>query len=136
MSNRNFAYTFKLSNSITRINLPYSIKNVSKLKVKFVSYITATASQKIMTFKISQFNSNIYYDGTNIIKYSKIIALPPSTSTPIIYTNELAEPDVLIDDIVSNQNGITQLTIEILIDNLYSSDISASNPVIIELLIY
>jgi hypothetical protein len=135
MSNRNFAYTFKLSNSITRINLPYAITNVSKLKVKFVSYITATASQKIMTFKISQFNSNIYYDGTNIIKYSKIIALPPSTSTPIIYTNELAEPDVFIDDVVSSQNGITQLTIEILIDNLYSSDISASNPLHIEILI-
>ncbi len=136
MSNRNFAYTFKLSNSITRINLPYAITNVSKLKVKFVSYITATASQKIMTFKISQFNSNIYYDGTNIIKYSKIIALPPSTSTPIIYTNDMSEPDVFIDDIVSNQNGITQLTIEILIDNAYSSDISASNPLHIELLIY
>ena len=135
MSNRNFAYTFKLSNSITRINLPYAITNVSKLKVKFVSYITATASQKIMTFKISQFNSNIYYDGTNIIKYSKIIALPPSTSTPIIYTNELAEPDVFIDDVVSSQNGITQLTIEILIDNAYSSDISASNPLHIEILI-
>ncbi len=135
MSNRNFAYTFKLSNSITRINLPYAITNVSKLKVKFVSYITATASQKIMTFKISQFNSNIYYDGTNIIKYSKIIALPPSTSTPIIYTNDMSEPDVFIDDIVSNQNGITQLTIEILIDNAYSSDISASNPLHIELLI-
>ncbi len=136
MSNRNFAYTFKLSNSITRINLPYAITNVSKLKVKFVSYITATASQKIMTFKISQFNSNIYYDGTNIIKYSKIIALPPSISTPIIYTNDMSEPDVFIDDIVSNQNGITQLTIEILIDNAYSSDISASNPLHIELLIY
>ncbi len=136
MSNRNFAYTFKLSNSITRINLPYAITNVSKLKVKFVSYITATASQKIMTFKISQFNSNIYYDGTNIIKYSKIIALPPSTSTPIIFTNDMSEPDVFIDDIVSNQNGITQLTIEILIDNAYSSDISASNPLHIELLIY
>ncbi len=135
MSNRNFAYTFKLSNSITRINLPYAITNVSKLKVKFVSYITATASQKIMTFKISQFNSNIYYDGTNIIKYSKIIALPPSISTPIIYTNDMSEPDVFIDDIVSNQNGITQLTIEILIDNAYSSDISASNPLHIELLI-
>ena len=135
MSNKNFAYTFKLSNSITRINLPYAIMNVSKLKVKFVSYITASTSQKIMTFKISQFNSNIYYDGTNIIKYSKIIALPPSKSTPIIYTNELAEPDVLIDDVISNQNGITQLTIEILIDNAYSSDISASNPVHIELLI-
>ena len=135
MSNRNFAYTFKLSNSITRINLPYAIHNVSKLKVKFVSYTTASANQKIMTFKISQFNSNVYYDGTNIIKYSKIIALPPSTSTPVIYTNEQTEPDVFIDDIVSTQNGITQLTIEILIDNAYSADITGANPVHIELLI-
>lgn len=136
MSNVNFSYTFKLSNSITRINLPYAIKNVSKLKVKFVSYKTATADQKIMTFKISQFNNNVYYDGTSIIKYSKIIALPPTTSTPVIYDNQFTDPDVLIDENHISQNGISQLTIEILIDNAYSADITSTNAVYIEVLIY
>ena len=131
-----FSYTFKLSNSITRINLPYPIKNVSKLKVRFVSYITASANQKLMTFKISQFNSNIYYDGTSIIKYSKIIALPPSISTPIVYENLMPEADVVIDDSLPlTQNGISSLTIEIMIDNAYSNDINNGNPVFLELII-
>ena len=72
--NKSFAYTFKLSNSITRINLPFAINNVTKLKVKFVSYTTASSNQKIMMFKISQFNSNVYYNGVDIVKYSKILA--------------------------------------------------------------
>ena len=132
-----FSYTFKLSNSITRINLPYPIKNVSKLKVRFVSYITNSANQKLMTFKISQFNSNIYYDGTSIIKYSKIIALPPSISTPIVYENLMPEADVVIDDSLPlTQNGISSLTIEVMIDNNYSNDINGSNPLFVVLLIY
>ena len=133
--NKSFAYTFKLSNSITRINLPFAINNVTKLKVKFVSYTTASAGQKIMMFKISQFNSNVYYNGVDIVKYSKIIALPPSISTPIIYDNQTPEADVLIDDTPITQTGITRLTIEVLIDNLYSLDITSSNPIYIEILL-
>ena len=54
---------------------------------------------------------------------------------PIIYDNQTPEADVLIDDTPITQTGITQLTIEVLIDNLYSLDITSSNPIYIEILL-
>jgi len=127
-----FNYTFKLTDPVTRINLPYAIKNSESMRVKFLRYITASANNSTMMIKITGFNNNIFFDGTKTEFYAKMIGLPPTTQTPIIYEALVETPDVLIDK-VSSQNGISDLHIELLIDNQYLSDISPSNPVILEI---
>ena len=89
-----------------------------------------------MLIKVSYFNTHTYFDGTAIIKYSKALALPPSASTPLIYESNTNAYDVFVSERDGNTSGINNLTIEILIDGLFSSDISASNPVYIELIIF
>lgn len=135
-SNQN--YCFKLTSSLTKINLPYAIKNSSHLKIVFMKYIIATAAQALMLIKISYFNEHVYYNGTDIVKYAKAIALPPTASTPLIYESptSMLEYDVFVESRVGDSVGINSLTIEILIDNAFSSDISSSNPLYLEVLIY
>ena len=130
-----FSYCFKITSSVVMINLPYAIVNSESLKVNFCSYKTASANQKLLVFKITGFDTNYYYDGTDIIKYTKIIALPPSTATPIIYENTQPQPDVVVPS-SSSQTSISSLRIETTIDHAFSSDISPSNPIYLELTIY
>lgn len=129
-----FSYCFKLTNSVTHINLPFPIEKAEKLKMNFCSYKTATAGQQLLMFKINHFDTNYYYDGTNLIKYTKILMLPPSASTPIIYENQTQHYDVDFDT-ASLKKGLASLRIEILIDGEFSADISVSNPIHIELTI-
>ena len=44
-------YTFKLTSALTKISLPYAIKNSSNLKIIFLKYTVATVGQE----------SQIYY---------------------------------------------------------------------------
>ena len=81
-SNQN--YCFKLTSALTKINLPYALKNSSHLKIVFLKYTILTALQELLLIKISHFNKHIYFNGTDIIKYAKAIALAPSAGTPII----------------------------------------------------
>ena len=127
-----FNYTFKLTNSITRINLPYNITNSQFLRIKQARYQTASAGNQYMMIKISGFNNNIFFDGNKTEHYAKMLLLPPSTSTPIIYESYTEGPDVLIDKIAS-QNGISDLHIELLIDGVYSADININNSVLLEI---
>lgn len=127
-----FNYTFKLQNAVTRINLPYAIKNSNSLRIKQFRYITASSNNSYMMIKITGFNNNIYFDGTKKEHYAKILSLPPSTLTPVIYEALVETPDVLVDK-VSAQNGVSDLHIELLLDGAYSADISPSNPVFMEI---
>lgn len=127
-----FNYTFKITNPVTRINLPYTIKNSNSLRVKQCRYITASSNNSYMMIKITGFNNNVYFTGINTEHYTKIILLPPSTLTPVIYEVLTDTPDVLVDK-VSSQNGISDLHIELLIDGIYSSDISPNNAVLLEI---
>ena len=70
---QNYSYTFKLINSVSIINLPYAIQNARKLKIKFLRYITGSALNDTLIIKINQFNENVYYDGTRIIKCAKVL---------------------------------------------------------------
>jgi len=129
-----FNYCFKLTTNVSQINLPYAIPSAESLRVNFVSYKTASANQKTMLFKINHFDNNYFYDGVDLIKYTKIILLPPSNSTPVIFENLSNQADVKLDTTTS-QTSISSLRIEIMIDNAFSADISPSNPVYIELTI-
>ena len=77
----------------------------------------------------------IYFDGSNIIKYAKAIALPP-TASPLIYESNTNAYDVFVEERSHDNSGLNNLTVEILIDGLFSSDISPSNPLYLELEIY
>jgi len=132
-NNKNlFNYTFNLTNSITRVNLPYNITNSQFLRVKQARYITASANNKYMMIKISGFNNNIYFDGNKTEHYTKMLLLPPSTLTPILYEAYTESADVLVDKIAS-QNGISDLHIELLIDGVYSADVNINNPFLLEI---
>lgn len=129
-----FNYTLKLTDPIVRVNLPYVIHNTEELKVKFVRYITAQANQRVMFIKITNFNTNVYFDGSNILHYTKAIALPPSTSTPVIYESLVQDPDAFVEK-VTTQQGIHSLYVEVYIDGQIASDISDANPLLMEILI-
>jgi hypothetical protein len=127
-------YFFKLTSSSVEISLPYTLKNASKIKINFVKYTTASNSQSLMMFKINSFNENVYYDGTDIHKCVKILSLPDTSGTQLIYENTSQDFDVIINNKSAN-SGLTKINIETLIDFNYSSDISPSNPVYLEIII-
>ena len=132
----NQKYCFKLTSALTKINLPYALKNSSHLKIVFLKYTILTALQELMLIKISHFNKHIFFDGSNITKYAKAIALAPSAGTPIIYESNTNAYDVFVEERAQEDSGINNITIEILIDGLFSSDISAANPLYIELIVF
>ena len=131
---QNYSYTFKLINSVSIINLPYALQNAKSLKIKFVRYITASAGNDTMIIKINQFNENVYYDGLNIIKCAKVLPLPSTINTSFFYDNAFPEADI---EVLERANGFTlsSITIEILINNAYTADISAINPCYLEIAI-
>lgn len=128
------SYTFKLTSPITRVNLPFTIQNTNKLKIKFLRFITLNDNNFIMQLLISHFNTNTYYDGNTLIKLCKVIPLPNTSHTLIIYENQFSDPDLQLHD-VENNNAVSTVTIEIMIDGVYSNDINENNPVFIEILI-
>jgi len=132
---QNYSYTFKLINSVSIINLPYAIQNARKLKIKFLRYITASALNDTLIIKINQFNENVYYDGTRIIKCAKVLPLPSTINTSFFYDNAFPEPDIIVSERAQGFS-INSLTIELLINNSYSADISPTNPVYLELAIH
>ena len=129
---QNYSYTFKLINSVSIINLPYAIQNARKLKIKFLRYITGSALNDTLIIKINQFNENVYYDGTRIIKCAKVLPLPSTINTSFFYDNAFPEPDIIVSERAQGFS-INSLTIELLINNAYSADISPTNPVYLEL---
>ena len=132
---QNYSYTFKLINSVSIINLPYAIQNARKLKIKFLRYITGSALNDTLIIKINQFNENVYYDGTRIIKCAKVLPLPSTINTSFFYDNAFPEPDIIVSERAQGFS-INSLTIELLINNAYSADISPTNPVYLELAIH
>lgn len=130
-----FSYTFKLTSSKTQINLPVSIPTSKNLKIRFLRYTTASTGNEFMIIKITGFNRNYYYDGTNFLNCVKTIPLPSATNSLWIYENQLEQPDIFMDE-KQYYEGINQLIIELLINNTYSADINSGNPLYMELLIY
>ena len=87
-----------------------------------------------MIIKINQFNENVYYDGSQIIKCAKVLPLPSTINTSFFYDNAFPEPDIVVAERAVGFS-INSLTIELLINNSYSSDISPINPCYLEIAI-
>ena len=132
-----FSFALVITSQSQIISLPIK-KNisVSRMRIKSVSYNTASTGNKFILINIRGWNENsIYYDGNSVIPYTKFLLLPPSINTPILYTN----PYNTSFDVIKNdqQSELTNFTIDSLINNSVSlsNDISPSNPLYLELYI-
>jgi len=122
-------YNLKITNSIVDINLPRKITNISSIRIKQIRYKTASNNNEIMYIIIRDFTNKIYYDGsTNVIFYTKCIPLPNTTNT-LIFNENNEFNDVC--NIVPKDINI--LSLEVMINGLYSVDISPNNPLYLEL---
>ena len=127
------SFSMKITSPISTIDLPYSI-TFSKMKVKTMRYVTYTANNNYLLVNLQECNTNnTYFDSTTSKQYTKWIPLNPTISTFHYYENINDEWDFVVSNKEKNESTIRQFKLECLIDGAYSSDISASNPLYIEL---
>ena len=122
-------YSFLLTSSVTDINLVTPIENVTKGKVKMISYTTGSANNIHLMILINGFNTNIFQFGSNEIRYFKMLELPASSGSPVYWEPATASPDVIL----SEQKRTNKLSIQVMINGSITSDITPSNPLLIEL---
>lgn len=129
MSNKNF--TLKFSSSIAEVTLPYKLSSVTRLKIRQVRYVTATADQNYMIIKISGWtDNNYYYDGSRLMDYTKLLLLPHLNSSLVLYENTNNNVwDCVKTSAVTN---LSHFRVEVLIDGNNAQDITALNPLYLE----
>lgn len=125
-------YTFKLTNNLTTINLPYAYENMKYVKIIALKFKTGSANNAVMQVKINGFNHNTFYDGTNIIRCVKTIFMPDSIDTAFEYAPIDNVADASIPEEITRSNSSKTATVEVLIDGDYK-DVSSLNPLYIEL---
>ena len=126
-----YSYCIKLTAALATVSLPFPISNTTKLKIKQLRYVTASSNQEMMIIKIMGWvDNNFYFDGSNLRDYTRIVQLPPTLGSVILYENLNSE----MWDVVkkSSVSYINNFRVEVLIDGTYSTDISVSNPLYLE----
>ncbi len=136
MSNINFFnFALTITSQNQSISLPVK-KNIiiNRMRIKSVAYNTASTGNKFLLIDIRGWDENsIYYDGNNVIPYTKFLLLPPSINTPILFDNPFNDSfDVIKND---KQSELSFFNITCLINNSISisNDISPTNPVYLEI---
>ncbi len=135
MANLNFySFALKIVSPSSTISLPVKMSSVSRLKIKSLSYITASTGNIFMLVDVKGWENNaVYYDGISVIPYTKFLLLPPAINTPILYDNLNQNSfDVIRQDPYTNFSSVF-IEISINNSNSISNDISPSNPLYIEL---
>ena len=118
------------SNSQT-IALTSTYTNITKMRVRTFKYTTASINNYNMLIAITNWTANNRYeDGVSGLTYTKLIVLPPITSTTVICDFGLTG--------IWDQESTTPLTFNSLvftisINGVTTTDITPSNPVILEL---
>ena len=109
------------------------MKTPEKIKIKQIRFNTGVnyATYETLLIKIQSFNSNIYFDGSKKEHYTKMLLLPNVANVPVIYENVINENDSHIESLCNS--GLSDLHIELLINNQYTTDINISNPLFLEL---
>lgn len=126
----NFSYVFKLTSNYTDISLPYPI-DCKKAKLKMLYFTTGSSGNQLLLVNVSGYNTNVYFDGTKLIKCFKAIPLPSSTATPVVYDGTSnSDFDVIRTDSTAVQTN--KLTIELIIDGTYK-DVTSLNPAYVEI---
>jgi hypothetical protein len=116
-----------LESASTSIALPRMayLDNVSKMRIKSLSYVNISTNKHLI-LNVNDFRSVFYSDGSDNKFITAFFSLGVVTAgSQLIYNGILDKWDA----IVAKPKDITFLTIDVLLDNAYSSDISASNPV-------
>lgn len=112
-------------------DLPKAIENISAIKIKWVKFQTATANNK--TLKINCFElENAGLDLKTRTQYLLALPLDLSAIVANVYSNFTEELDIRY----KVPKTVNQLNFEARINDLPTTDISASNPVLFEIAYY
>ena len=124
-------YILELTSPISNISLPEKISNIQRLRVNKVRYVTASLNNHYMIINIKGWNDSSWlFNGTQVLPLTCFLILPPTTLTLSYYENTNMLFDSEKDQPIAS---LSNFMIELLIDGNYSSDISPSNPVYLEL---
>lgn len=124
-------YILELTSPISNISLPEKMSNISKLRVNKIRYVTAALSNHYLIVNIKGWNdSSWFFNGSQVIPMTCFMMLPPTNNTLAYFENTNNNFDSIKTQPISS---LSNFTIELLIDNTFSTDISPSNPVHIEL---
>ena len=133
-----YILTLKLASNYTTVQLPYTISGgISKLKILSMQYTTAAAGYTIMAVKVSGYNNNVYFDGTNTVGLVKTIYMSNAANSSMEYNPIDSNPDVIINN--ANNTQIRNIHVEILIDSgagFQYQGVNSSYPLYLELKIY
>ena len=120
-----------------RISMPYSIRNVRKMKLRLLSYVTATAGNRDLTIRLKQFQQHqqgLFIKNSNANdQYLFAMPLNSSAIAAGLYTNYTKEYDLESDRELPE---INEIHLECLINDLPTPDITPSNPVTVEIGFY
>ena len=119
-------YQFTLTSAISKILLNKPII-CNKIRINSLRYITSSTNNKNLLISISQFNNKINY--SNNQNYLKSLFLLNTMGTPLFYENT----NNFYDCSLNNTISLSSFTIEITIDNYYSTDVNVNNPVLVEI---
>jgi hypothetical protein len=141
MSNTGFySFSYTLTKNNETVPIPVTLQfTVRKIKIRTLSYTTADNNLSyFILVNIKNFVSNSVYvangvgGSTSLAPYQLYVPLNAQQSSQNIYLNRLENSwDVELEE----GRGLANLNIECLINGTYSSLISPSNPVFIEILL-
>lgn len=123
-------YYLKLTSSYNAISLPTKHQNIKKLKITSMQYMTVTANQRNIDINIIGWNDKFYYNGTQVLNYTRIMPLSPVINSVSMYENN----DLNYWDVIKTSGSMVgNLLIELKIDGVFDDDIDVSNPFFIEI---
>ena len=127
-------YSLQFNSSVSVVTLPHIIENVSKLKVQQIRYVTQSADNKFMLIKFAGWcDNNYFFNGTTLQDYTKFIPLIHKTDSLIL--SEYTSSNTWDVEKTTAVSSLNSFRCEILIDGQYSSDITPSNPLFIEIVL-
>lgn len=125
--------TFEITSGLNIVSLSKKKTNCRSLKILNVRYTTASANQLFMMIKFQGWDDHTLTKGGNQYRYTKLIMMPNTTSSQILYENNSPDPDVIKGN---NYNDISNFTLEVFVGTSstveYTTDINSSNPIYIE----
>lgn len=125
----------KLQFALTQPEMSFNLKrdyNVMASRLNWLTYVTASSGNNILTIQISELgDAGYFYTDTNGAnkKYYASIPLDPSPQVTNIYANFTGPYDKTYDI----PKEINQLSFKVLINGVLANDVTALNPIQLEL---
>lgn len=116
-------------------DMPYTIDQVRALKIRWLYYQTVSTGNKELVIRLKEFGENglvITPEGGNA-KYFFSMPLDVSDFVTLSYSNFTEEMDIIFD---TTEPAINQLSFSVLINGLQANDITAGNPLVMEIGFY